>query len=182
MLWVNLMNVILAQEKSSDYHQVEEIIRLAFEHEEFSDKTEHQLVANLRNGSAYIPELSLVAKINDEIIGHILFTRAQIVGENAVYPILVLAPVAVKPNYQGNGVGHKLIHQGLELALKIGFSVVSVMGHPDYYKKFGFKPANEYGVKAPFEISNEYYMLLELVPNSLNGVSGVVKYAPEFGC
>lgn len=176
------MNIVLTKESNADYLEVEELIQLAFANEEFSDKNEHKLVADLRNSLAYIPELSIVARAGNVIVGHILFTKAEIVGQNLTYPILVLAPLAVHPEYQSLGIGSKLIRSGLELAHQLGYNAVSVMGHPTYYSKFGFTTAAKYRVIAPFAIPDEYFMLLELRDGCLNDVYGVVNYAPEFGC
>ena len=176
------MNITIFKETLADELSVQKIIQDAFANEEFSDKNEHNLVNALRSSSSFIPELSLIAKVQNKVVGHILFTRARVVGQNRTQEILVLAPLAVSPDYQNNGIGTSLIHHGLNLATELGFTAVSVMGHPTYYKKFGFINASVHNIKAPFEIPDEFFMILELKPLILNGISGTLQYAPEFGC
>lgn len=176
------MELIITQEHSQDFAQVNEVIYQAFANEKMSDKNEHNLVRKLRNSLSFIPELSIVAKLKNTVVGHILFTKAQVVNGKNSHEILVLAPVSVHPDYQGNGIGSNLINYGLKLALELGYTAVSVMGHETYYPKFGFKPASSFQIKAPFEIPAENFMIIELKENSLSSVSGIIQYAPEFGC
>ena len=175
------MKIIIEQEQASEFESVEELIRQAFAGEELSDQTEHQLVKRLRNSKAYVRELSLTAKRSgDELLGHILLTKARIIdGENSC-ETLALAPVSVLPAHQGQGVGSALINASLGRAKQLGFSSVIVLGHPGYYPKFGFEPASRWNIQAPFEVPEEAFMARELLPGTLNGVSGVVRYADEF--
>src|SRR5680860_603246 len=108
--------MILWQENESDYKATEEVIRKAFENVDISDKNEHILVQKLRKGDSFIPELSLVAEVDSQIVGHILFTSAPILGEES-YKSLTLAPLSVLPAYQNKGIGKKLIRTGLQKAI-----------------------------------------------------------------
>jgi predicted N-acetyltransferase YhbS len=172
--------MILRQETKLDYKATEEVIRKAFETLDISDKNEHILVQKLRNGNRFIPELSIVAEIDNTVVGHILFTKAPIEGEEN-YVSLALAPVAVLPEYQNKGIGMELIQNGLEKAKKMGFESATVVGHPKYYPRFGFQKASRWGIKFPVEVPDEVFMAIELIPDSLKGKSGVVNYANEFG-
>ena len=100
--------MIIQQETSNDYNEVYELIKEAFASDEHADGNEQDLVVELRKSDAFIPELSLVAKIDTELVGHILFTKAK-VNDNEV---LVLAPLAIKPKYQRRGIGMALINEG----------------------------------------------------------------------
>ncbi|MEZ0480681.1 GNAT family N-acetyltransferase [Planococcus sp. SSTMD024] len=175
------MKVIIEQERTREFEQVEDIVRQAFLGERFSDQTEHRLVKRLRESRAYVPELSLTAKLpSGELLGHILLTKAQIVEGEKSRETLALAPVSVLPEHQGKGIGSALIGSALERAKELDFLSVIVLGHPGYYPKFGFEPAIRWNVHAPFEVPEEAFMALELVPGALYSVSGVVRYADEF--
>ena len=175
------MNLTIRQEQVQDYQTTENVIKLAFENMEFSDKKEHFLVDRLRKSDAFVPSLSLVA-INEanHIVGHILLTKIKIKNDEQVTDSLALAPVSVLPAYQNKGVGMLLINNALLRAKEEGFTSVVVLGHPNYYPKFGFKTASMWDIRAPFEIPDELFMALELEENALKGVSGVVAYAKEF--
>jgi putative acetyltransferase len=141
----------------------------------FPSHLEAQLVDALRQaGKATI---SLVADLRGSIIGHVLFSPVSV--EQGPARGLGLAPVAVHPEWQRTGVGTALVQAGLAAAKARDCGFVVVLGAPAYYRRFGFSTArvfglqNEYGADDPF-------MALELKPNALAGVSGLVKYAPEF--
>jgi putative acetyltransferase len=93
---------------------------------------------------------------------------------------LALAPVAVAPSRQGNGIGSALIRRGLEEARALGHTVVIVLGHAGYYPRFGFVPARALGIRAPFPVNDESFMALALRPGGLDGVRGTVQYAAPF--
>ena len=93
---------------------------------------------------------------------------------------LALAPLAVLPNHQKNGIGKKLVNEAIEKSKELGYKSIVVLGHEHYYLKFGFKKASNYGIKAPFDVPDEAYMVLELIPNALNEVNGVVEYSKAF--
>ena len=149
---------------------------------EFSDKKEHELVVRIRKSEAFIPELSLIAINNDkqEMVGHILLSKIKIVNNNQFVKSLALAPVTVLPEYQNRGIGKLLMHEALNKAKELGYNSVVVMGHPEYYPKFGFKKASFWGIKPPFDVSDEVFMALELQENALGRVSGVVEYPSVF--
>ena len=163
-------------EKPDDIEMIDELTRLAFEGEE-----ETNLIAAIRASDYFIPELSLVAlDDNDQTVGHILFSPVTIESSETSAKALALAPMAVLPEYQNSGIGTLLVQHGLEECKKLGYSLVIVVGHPDYYPRFGFRPARDCGIEAPFEVPDEAFMVLELVPKALENVRGVVKYNPAF--
>lgn len=173
---MNINNLLIRQECESDHKQVYKVVKRAFEHEKYSDKNEHNLVERLRKSRAFVPELSLVAEIGGKIVGYILFTEITIDGRTA----LALAPVSVDPDYQGLGVGSELIKKGHKIAKILDYEVIVVLGHKEYYPKFGYVRASEYNIKAPFDVPDENFMVLELKNNSLMDFNGVVRYASEF--
>jgi putative acetyltransferase len=147
----------------------------------FGGPAEGALVDALRVTSAFIPELSLVADDDTAgVVGHILFTRLRVVEGDVSRPALALAPMAVAPPRQRRGVGSALVRRGLAEAERLGHGLVIVLGHPDYYPRFGFRPARAFGIRSPFEAPDEAFLVLELRPGVLDGVRGVVEYPPEF--
>lgn len=174
------MDFIIRQELTNDYRETEEVVRKAFLNETFSDKTEHKLVSRIRNSDAFIPALSIVAEKNQEIVGHVLLSNITIVNDKNIVKSLALAPVSVDPEYQKKGIGHKLISYSLTKAVELGYQSVIVLGHKEYYPKFGFKPAHLWNIKAPFEVPSDVFMALELTEGALENVHGVVAYSKAF--
>ncbi|HQV00203.1 MAG TPA: N-acetyltransferase, partial [Bacteroidia bacterium] len=148
----------------------------------FGQANEAMLVDALRrNSNVFIPELSIVALYKDAIVGHILFTKVWITDHQGnKYQSLSLAPMAVLPAYQNQGIGGQLINKGLSVAAALGHKSVIVLGHEHYYPKFGFKPANIWHIKAPFDVPSKNFMAIELVTNGLAQINGTVFYPPEF--
>lgn len=174
------MNINIRQETEKDYKLSEAVVEKAFKDAEYSDHKEQILVDKLRKSDVFIPELSLVAEVNKEIIGHIMLTKIFIENEDNRYESLALAPVSVLPEYQNKGIGSKLINQSLRIAKELGYKSVIVLGHDKYYPRFGFRPASIWGIKAPFDVPNESFMALELEEKSLENVTGSVVYGKEF--
>lgn len=165
----------IRQENENDYEEVYNLIKTAFKTVEHSDGNEHDLVVKLRKSDSFIPELSLVAIKEHKIIGYILFTKIKI-GKNTE---LALAPLAVLPEYQGQGIGRKLIEKGHEVAKKLEYHYSVVLGSENYYPRFGYVPAVKYGIKAPFEVPYKNFMAIKL--NDTNKeIKGIVKYGKEF--
>jgi predicted N-acetyltransferase YhbS len=175
------MNCSIREEILEDYKMTEEVVKRAFATVEFSDEKEHELVAKIRKSDAFIPRLSLVAtNDHNEIVGHILFSKINIVNDNQSAESLALAPVSVLPDDQNRGIGKRLIQAGIDQAKNLGYTSVIVLGHPEYYPKFGFRKASLWGIKAPFEVPDEAFMALELEGNALDKISGVVEYPSVF--
>jgi predicted N-acetyltransferase YhbS len=171
------MYITIRQETKNDYLGVYELNNLAF-----GQENEARLVDALRkNIDVFIPELSLVAIIDDQIVGHLLFSKIKIENNNKnEFDSLALAPMAVRPEFQKKGIGGQLIKQGLDIATKLNFKSVIVLGHEHYYPKFGFVATEKWNIKSPFEVPTNVFMGLELVEDGLKNVSGTVKYPKEF--
>ena len=162
-------------ETPSDTKAITKINDLAF-----GRKNESVLISTLRSNAAFDPRLSLVALKSGELIGHIFLFPIFIQTEQENYPSLSLGPIAVHPEHQNQGVGGRLISQGHEAALKVGYTSVILVGHPWYYPKFGYRMASIWGLTNPWGIHNEAFMAIELVKGSLEGKSGLAKYPEEF--
>ena len=168
--------IAIRKENVNDYTEVYNVIKTAFETAEHSDGNEQDLVNELRNSDNFIPELSLVAIENNKIVGYILFTKIEL-GNNTE---IALAPLAVLPEYQKQGVGSKLIEEGHKIAKKLGYHFSIVLGSEKYYPKFGYVPAIQYGIEAPFDVFSENFMAKKLNDTNTE-IKGVVRYAKEFG-
>ena len=167
------MVVEIRQENPSDIEAIRHVNKLAFEQE-----AEAVLVDRLREKG--VVTLSLVAIENDRVVGHILFTPVTIELEHAKYDAITLAPIAVLPQYQRRGIGARLIEHALDECRRLGHNVVVLIGHPEYYPRFGFVPARPKGLVSEFEVPDEAWMVAELIPGALDGVSGEVRFQPEF--
>ncbi len=165
----------IRQENKKDYEEVYNVVKMAFESAKHSDGNEQDLVVALRKSKNFIPELSLVAVNDDKIVGYVMFSKIKI-GE---YEELALAPLAVLPKYQKQGIGKKLIEKGHKIAKGLGFHYSVVLGSEKYYPKLGYVPASQYGIKAPFEVLDENFMVMKL--NDFDKeIVGTVEYAKEF--
>lgn len=172
--------LVIRQETPEDYLDVFKVIEQAFREEELSDSTEHFLVEKLRLSKTFIPELSIIAEYKNEIVGYILLTRIQIKNKNQIFESLALAPVSVKPEFQNKGIGGLLINEAHKKAKELGFETIILLGHENYYPKFGYKLTSKYGIELPFEAPEKNCMIISLTKNGLNDVSGMVEYPKEF--
>ncbi len=131
----------------SDERAIDELHRAAF-----GGEVEPAMVRDLRGGEAYLPDLSLVAVEGGTVVGHILFTLVHYVPDDgtAETPVLSLAPLAVVPARQNQGIGGRLVDVGLRRASMRPEPFVVVLGHPSYYPRFGFTSADELGIRCPF--------------------------------
>lgn len=170
------LDIQIRQEWREDYQQIRELVRDAYALADHSDGDEHNLIGRIRHSPDYIPELSLVAVAGDTILGHIMFSRLS-VGQTEA---LALAPLSVKTGWQRKGIGKLLVTAGHRLAREMGYSCSVVLGDPDYYSKFGYEKASDYGIFAPFDVPDEYYMVCGLDENC--GIpKGRVRYSDAFG-
>lgn len=162
----------LAIEQSAHHPQVFELTRAAF-----GGDDEARLVERLRGDG--LVRVSLVAIEDGEVVGHVLFTDLAVSVDGRRLRALCLAPLSVRPDYQRSGVGSMLVREGLRQAAQAGFEAVLVLGHPDYYPRFGFSAALAQKLAGPF--SGEAFMALELAADALRGRAGTVVYPDAFG-
>ncbi len=146
----------------------------------FGGDFEPKLVDGLRKTPAFIPELSLVASVAGGVVGYILFIRLVILCGTAEHPALGLAPLAVEPARQNRGIGTALVQAGLAESARLGHSLVFVVGRPSYYGRFGFLPACDRGFEVAFPVPDDSFMVRELVPGAMDGLSGQVKHPIVF--
>lgn len=168
--------MLIRQETTKDHKEVYRLIAEAFASAEHADGNEQDLVAALRKGEAFIPELSLVAETERGLAGHILFTKARVGSQE----VLVLAPLSVRPGDQRQGVGTALITAGHRIAKELGYAYSLVLGSELYYPKFGYVPAQQLGIQVPAGIPSDNFMAVKLREDA-GSVQGTVSYAKEFG-
>ena len=141
----------------------------------FDTDAEARLVDQLRDTG--IDLISLVAEEQGLIIGHILFSPVTLDGS---VRIAGLAPMAVLPDWQRKGVGTRLVNEGLQACGEAGYEAVVVLGHPDYYPRFGFVPSAAFGIDSEYDVPPEVFMVKELREGILNGNPGTARYHPVF--
>lgn len=173
--------IMIRQEKEEDFRQVQEVVRLAFQGVEESDHTEHLLVERLRRSDAYIPHLSLVAETDGKIAGHVLLSEVKVVAGSDVHTVLSVAPLSVLPAYQRKGIGGMLLREAHKRALELGYGAVLLLGHEDYYPRFGYGRASMFGIRFPFDAPDACCMAMELKAGGLDGIHGMVHYPDAFG-
>ena len=169
--------MILRPEQPADHEAIGRLLTDAF-----GGPAEARLVELLRTSPAYIPDLALVAEVDGTVVGHILFTVVAVEDRPAgeTTPALALAPMAVAPAHQRTGIGTALARAGLERAETRLEAAVIVLGHPDYYPRFGFRRASAFGIVPPWpDIPDEAFLVLPL-PAYTGRCRGVVVYPPAF--
>jgi predicted N-acetyltransferase YhbS len=148
----------------------------------FGQDAEARLVDEIRRGPDFIAALSLVA---DEgapagVVGHLMLSRIHVVDGSARTAVLALAPMAVRPDRQRRGIGSRLVREGLGAARDLGWGVAIVLGHPGFYPRFGFEPAAPRGIRCPWLVPEDVFMVAELVPGALARVRGEAVYPEAF--
>jgi len=141
--------------------------------EAFETNAEAVLVDRLREASSHV--ISLVAELERRIVGHIMFSPVS-VGKSRDARIIGLAPMAVHPQYQRQGIGSLLVEQGIKTCRQESYQGIVVLGHPEYYPRFGFAPASSLGLSCEYDVPAEVFMVLELETGSLSATSGLVRY------
>lgn len=172
---VETLTTKIRKENAQDYPSVYNVNTNAFKRKE-----EARLVDRLRLSDAFVPELSLVATIDEHVAGYILFTEIHILDGDRKIQSLALAPVAVSPQHQRKGIGRLLVTHGLKEAKRLGYKSVIVLGSDTYYPQFGFTPTSKWQIAPPLNIPENVFMGLEFEEGSLSTVKGIVKYPREF--
>ncbi len=143
----------------------------------FPTETEARLVDALReSASEYI---SQVAVEDQNVVGHIMFTPVTLEPFEDLR-LMGLAPMAVAPSLQRGGIGSELVKTGLLRCTESAVGAVAVLGHSQYYPRFGFRPASQWGIKSEYEVPEEVFMMMELSPGYLQGYQGTIRYDAAF--
>ena len=144
----------------------------------FETSTEADLVDALRTEAH--PIVSLVAEENGAVVGHILFSPVTLLG-HADLKVMGLAPMAVLPGQQRQGIGSALVRAGLQRCRELGCDAVVVLGHAGYYPRFGFVPASRFGIASEYDVPEDVFMALEIKRGVLRDKSGTARYHAAFG-
>jgi putative acetyltransferase len=164
------MPLLTRPETAADHEAVRHVHRLAFGQDD-----EARLVEALRAGG--YARVSLLAESDGQVVGHVLFSDLPIITQDGSVGALALAPLAVLPACQGQGIGSALVRRGLAACRERGHRIVVVLGHPDFYPCFGFSPKQASKLASPFS-GRPSFMAAELVPGALEGVAGRAEYPP----
>ena len=165
--------MLVRAEKECDREPVRTVNLSAFE-----TPSEADLVDALRQQVQ--PIVSLVAEEDGEVLGHVMFSPISLSGHSNL-KVMGLAPMAVTPAHQNKGIGSALVQAGVDQCRQLGFVAVVVLGHPEYYPRFGFSPASLFGIDSEYDVPDEVFMAMELQEDALSGKTGKVRYNPAFG-
>lgn len=176
-----MLPIELRPESPADFRAVEELTRNAFWNHHAPGCDEHYLAHILRESSDFVPELDYVAVHDGKVVGNIMYTRAKIVldrgGEREV---LCFGPLAVDPAFRGQGVGGALIERTKTLARELGYGAILIFGDPEYYSRFGFVPAERYGVGTSWGVYIISLQALELQPGALEDCEGYFEESGDY--
>lgn len=172
------MTITIRHEEEKDHRIVEEITREAFWNLYFPGAVEHLVVHNIRKHPDFIPELSFVIALDNEIIGSIFYTKAKVIDKDGgVHPIITFGPVSISPEYQRQGFGRMLIEHSLAEAKRLGFNAIILGGFTYHYHPYGFVGTKKYNISMP---DGKFYtgvMALPLFEGALDGISGSVHFS-----
>jgi len=180
---MNKNDYIIRLEREEEYREVEFLVREAFWNVYRPGALEHYVLNQLRNDSAFMPELDFVVERSGVIIGQNLFMRAVIKADDGRdIPIMTMGPICIAPQYQKQGYGKILLDYSLEQAKQLGCGAVCFEGNIDFYGKSGFTFAREFGIRyhgLPEGADDSFFLCKELIPGYLDGITG--EYAPPQG-
>ena len=170
---------IIRRETSDDYKAVENLTREAFWNVYRPGCTEHFVLHQFRERPEFVKELDYVLEIGGRIIGHIMFVRAEIkTDDGRALPVMTFGPISIHPDFQRKGYGKILLDFALQKAAEMGVGAVCMEGNINFYGKCGFDVASKSGIHYYAEPRDEvvpYFLLKQLKPGYLDGVTGVYK-------
>jgi putative acetyltransferase len=158
----------IRSERETDRAQIRAVNTAAFK-----TSLEADLVESLHAKGVEL--ISLVAQIDGAVVGHILFSPVSLTGHPQLN-LKGLGPMAVAPDRQRQGIGSALVREGLNRCKQLRCKAVVAVGHPEYYPRFGFVPASEFAIRSEYDVPDDVFMIAELEPGSLRGVTGLIRY------
>lgn len=172
------MNIIIRNEEEKDYRKVEEVAREAFWNLYFPGAAEHVAVNKLRKSKDFIPELTYVIEVNEEIVGAIFYSHSKIVSKDGrEHNTISFGPVFITPSMHRMGLGRKLITHSIEEAKKLGYKAITTLGYPYHYEPYGFLGGKKYGISMP---DGKFYiglLVLPLYEGALDNISGYAVFS-----
>lgn len=165
----------IRQANKNDYEHIYQLVEKAFQTAKVSDGNEQDFVLKLREGNAYIPELELIAEEENEVIGHIMFTKQTIKTALENYTGLLVAPLCVKLEKRNQGIAKQLMYAGFKRAEQLGYTAAFLLGDLSYYQKFGFKPIEELKIENKTPFLKEHVLGCEIVQDALKNITGYIE-------
>lgn len=169
------LKLTIRPESADEFAVIHHLLQTAFQTAYYAEGDEQDFVNRRRNAEEYIPELTLVLQNADSIIGHVMLTRTWIDNATHRRPVLLLAAVCIDSAYRNQGIGTILVKEALQRAKRLGHAAVFVVGDPAFYARFDFRPAIEFGIGNADQIEDQYVLALELIPQALQAVAGIVR-------
>lgn len=169
-------NITIRLEKEADYRNTENLTREAFWNVYRPGCTEHYVLHCYRDDPAFVPELDFVMELNGELIGQVIYVRSEIeCDDGRSVPIMTFGPIGIAPAYKRQGYGKRLLDYSMEQAKKMGAGALAITGNILFYGKSGFVTAKRKGVRYADDPNADYFLIKELTPGFLNGISGTYK-------
>lgn len=172
------MDIKIRKIDKEDHYNVECMTKKAFWNLNMPGCDEHYLVHRIWSEPGYLPEASLLAEVDQTVVGVILYTKCRLETENGDVEVLTFGPLCVDPDYQNLGIGGRLLTESMELAKQLNYIGILICGVPTYYPKFGFKTADAFGITMPDGSNFDAFMGYELKENAFSNSKGKF-YEPE---
>ncbi len=173
---MDLNAIAFRAEQEKDLAEIANVTTSAFKQEE-----EARLIGKVRASTFFVPELSIVAEFQGRIIAHVMLSRIWFRDRNGyLLDVLSLAPVSVLPAYQNQGVGGRLIQHSLSRATELAYPAVILLGHPDYYPRFGFVPTNQFDIVMPPFVTDQSAFMIKVLDDARSPRDGSIVYTPAF--
>ena len=171
-----MQNIIIRNETSADYRTVENLTREAFWNVYRPGCLEHYVLHTFRTDPAFVPELDLVMEKDGEIMGHVMYVRSAIkTDDGRTIPIMTFGPISIAPQFKRQGYGKVLLEYSMEKAKEMGAGALAITGNIGFYGKSGFVVSKNRGVRYEDDPDADYFLIAELEPGFLNGITGTYK-------
>ncbi len=171
-----MQNIIIRNETPADYRTVENLTREAFWNVYRPGCLEHYVLHTFRTDPAFVPELDLVMEKDGEIMGHVMYVRSAIkTDDGRTIPIMTFGPISIAPQFKRQGYGKVLLEYSMEKAKEMGAGALAITGNIDFYGKSGFVVSKNRGVRYEDDPDADYFLITELEPGFLNGITGTYK-------
>ncbi|MCE5265644.1 MAG: N-acetyltransferase [Deltaproteobacteria bacterium] len=168
-----IMGITLRLEGEGDHREVENLVRDAFWDVYKPGCDEHLVLHQLRNTPSFVRELDFVACADGQIIGHIVYSKAEIVNDaEERFEVLCMGPISVLPEYQRRGIGSLLLRESIKKARLLKYKAIVIYGNPGYYGRFGFRNAEAYHITTSDGQNFDPFMVLDISHNGLAGIAG----------
>jgi len=154
-------------------------VKIGFQTAQVTNGKEQDFADFLRSSEGFISELSLVAEEDGNLVGQIMLTKTYIEDGSDRHEVLLLGPLTVALEHRNKGIASKLIEEGLLLARQKGYASVILVGNPVFYRRFGFKTSESFGVTNTNGIPGEYVLACELKPEAFKGVKGSITFVTD---